>query len=298
MGNGRSWAVIFLIVLMGFPSVMRGWGDDAHRAINLIAVRNLPQDVPAFFRNSSARLSFLGPEPDRWRDERQLYKALREGFGADHFIDIDNPEDFRALPDDRFRYGDWLRARGKAPKDIGFLPYACLEAYERVQVSFRLWRDPRNAAERSQLEENIVYYAGVLGHFVGDGANPLHTTIHYNGWTTSLNPDRFSREPLHWRFESDYTQVQVKEGDFAGLVKSAERLPDPFSDILQHLLISHSLVRELYRLEKQARWDKENRNPECRQFVLRRLAAASQMLANLWYTAWLDSTLPPAARAR
>jgi hypothetical protein len=287
-----------LIVVIVFPPGVSGWGDDAHRSINLIAVRSLPEDVPAFFRNSSARLSFLGPEPDRWRDDRQLYKALREASGADHFIDIDNPEEFRALPDDRFKYDAWLRAAGKDPKDIGFLPYASLEAYERVQVFFRLWRDPRYAAERRQIEENVVYYAGVLGHFIGDGANPLHTTVHYNGWTTSLNPDRFSREPLHWRFESDYTQAQVRAEDFAGLVKKAERLADPFSDIQQHILDAHALVQDLYRLEKRTRWDKENRNPESRQFVVKRLAAASQMLANLWYTAWSDSVLPPAGRAR
>ena len=291
-------SIIVTTAVAALPPRLRGWGDDPHRSINLVAARVLPEDMPAFFRNAAARLSFLGPEPDRWRDERQVYKALREASGPDHFIDIDDPQNFRALPDDRFKYADWLRAAGKDPKDIGFLPYACLEGYERVQVLFRLWRDPRYEAERNQIEENIIFYAGVLGHYVGDGANPLHTTVHYNGWTTSLNPDRFSREPLHWRFESDYAQAQIKREDFAGLVKRAERLPDPFSDIMRHILDSHSAVQEVYRLEKQARWDRDNRNPESKQFVIKRLAAAAQMLANLWYTAWMDSTIPPSARPR
>jgi hypothetical protein len=290
-----SAAVLFLCTLT--PRIS-GWGDDGHRFVNQVAAANLPEDMPAFFRDAAVRLAFLGPEPDRWRDGRQVYKALREASGPDHFVDIDKPEDFRALPDDRYQYANWLRTMGKEPKDVGFLPYASLEGFEQVQVMFRLWRDPRYANERGQIEQNAIFYAGVLGHYIADGANPLHTTIHYNGWSTSLNPDHFTREPLHNRFESEYVQAQVKPEDFKGLVKKAVRLPDPFSDIVQYLVDSYGMVPELYRLEKQARWGKDNTNPESRQFVARRLAAAAQMLANLWYTAWLDSELPPAPLSR
>jgi hypothetical protein len=42
-------------------------------------------------------------------------------------------------------------------------------------------------------------------------------------------------------------------------------------------------------MEKKMRWDANNRNAESKKFVTERLAAGSQMLANLWYTAWLGS---------
>ncbi|HEY6332263.1 MAG TPA: hypothetical protein VI756_23255 [Blastocatellia bacterium] len=42
-------------------------------------------------------------------------------------------------------------------------------------------------------------------------------------------------------------------------------------------------------MDKTARWDTGNHNPESKRFVCERLAGASQMLANLWYTAWVDS---------
>jgi len=275
---------------------LEGWGDEGHRYVSTVAVNSLPDEIPAFFRKAAARLIFLGPEPDRWRDNRQTYKALREAGGPDHFIDIDKPENFQALPDDRYQYADWLRSVGKAPKDIGFLPYACLETYEQVQVSFRLWREAGQAGERSQIEQNIVHYAGVLGHYVADGAQPLHTTVHYNGWTTSWNPEGYSREPLHWRFEGEYVQAKIKAEDFKQLVKTAQRLPDPFHSIMQYLLESHGTIPELYRLDKQARWAKDNTNRDSKQFVVSRLAAAAQTLANLWYTAWLDSELPQRSR--
>lgn len=270
-------------------TVASAWGEDGHRYINRVAAEHMPDDMPAFFRNAGARLSFLGPEPDRWRDGKELFKALSEVNGPDHFVDIDKPANFETLPNDRYAYADWLRAQGKDPKDIGYLPYSILEGFQKVEVLFRMWRDRQHEAERDQIEQNIVYYAGVLGHYVADGSQPLHATIHFNGWTTSSNPQLFSREPLHGRFESEYVRANIKPEDFSGLVKPATRLQDPFADIVKYLIDSCNHTPELYRLEKVARWDGNNRNAESKKFVAERLAAGSQMLANLWYTAWLGS---------
>src|SRR5262245_45978027 len=190
---------VWLTITIAPPAI--AWGEEGHRFINRVAAEHIPADMPAFFRNAGTRLSFLGPEPDRWRDNKELFKALGEVNGPDHFIDMDRAENFAALPNDRYLYSDWLRASGKDPKDIGFLPYSILEGYQKVQVLFRIWREPQHEAERDQIEQNIVYYAGVLGHYVADGSQPLHTSIHYNGWTTSLNPELHTREPRHGRFE-------------------------------------------------------------------------------------------------
>jgi hypothetical protein len=271
------------------------WGDEGHRFINRVAAERMPDDMPPFFKAAAVRLSFLGPEPDRWRDNRELYKALTEVNGPDHFIDIDKPENFDAFPNDRYQYAEWLRAKGKDPIDVGFLPYSILESYQKIQVLFRLWRDPQQAAEREQIEQNIIYYAGVLGHYVGDGSNPLHTTIHYNGWSTSANPDLYTREPLHWRFEGEYVKAHIKPEDFSGLVKTARKLPDPFTDIIKYLFESFSRVPELYTMDKEARWDASNKTAKSKKFVAERLAASAQMLANLWYTAWVNSYTPPPA---
>ena len=279
--------VVFLVLSLSPPA--SAWGEEGHRYINRVAAEHMPEDMPLFFRNAGKRLTFLGPEPDRWRDTKELNKALGEVNGPDHFVDIDKPENFEALPNDRYLYGDWLRAQGKDPKVIGFLPYSILEGFQKIEVLFRLWRDPQHEAERDQIEQNIIYYAGVVGHYVADGSQPLHTSIHYNGWTTSSNPQLFTREPLHGRFEGEYVRAQIKPEDFSGLVKTATRLQDPFADIVKYLVDSYNHVPELYRMEKKVRWDANNRNADSKKFVTERLAAASQMLANLWYTAWLGS---------
>jgi hypothetical protein len=281
--------VIAVFVLLSLAPSANAWGEEGHRFINRVAAERLPENMPPFFRNAGVRLSFLGPEPDRWRDGKELFKALTEVNGPDHFIDIDKPENFEALPNDRYEYAVWLRTKGKIPKDIGFLPYSILEGYQKIQVLFRMWRDPQHQAERDQIEQNIVYYAGVVGHYVADGAQPLHTSIHYNGWSTSSNPQFYTREPLHWRFEGEYVKANIKPQDFSGLVKPATRLQDPFADIMKYLFQSFDRVPDLYRMDKTARWEGNNRNADSKKFVAERLAAGSQMLANLWYTAWLGS---------
>jgi len=76
------------------------------------------------------------------------------------------------------------------------------------------------------------------------------------------------------------------------VVKPAARLQDVFSDIMKYLFESQSQVGKLYQLEKTARWNDQNRDPDSKRFVVARLGAGSQMLANLWYTAWVNSETP------
>jgi hypothetical protein len=280
-----SAGAVVLIVVQSLTTISVAWGEDGHRYLNLVAAQKLPDDMPGFLKAAAVRLSFLGPEPDRWRDSTMLGAVT----GPDHFVDIDRPEDFDALPGDRYQYSEWLRGKGKDPKVIGFVPYSIVEGYEKVRVLFHLWRDPKRESERDQIEQNIVYYAGTMGHFVADGSQPLHCTIHYNGWTTSSNPDGFTREPLHGRFESEYVKANVRPEDFSGLVKRAEPIKDILAETMRFLVESHGQVRELYMLEKRVRWDAANKNPESKKFVEARLAVGAQMLSNLWYTAWLNS---------
>jgi len=285
-----SFALVWLSVfsLITAPTAT-AWGEDGHRFINRVAAQKLPEDTPQFLRAAADRLSFLGPEPDRWRDTRGTVRALSNATAPDHFIDIDDLELFKAMPTDRYQYSDWLRSKGKDPVKVGFLPYSMLEGYEKVMVLFRQWRDPKNAAERQQLEQNIVDYAGTMGHFVADASQPMHVTVNYNGWVTSPNPEGFTREPIHSKFESEYVKARITLDDFRGLVKPSRVLDDPFSEIKKYLFDSFAHVEELYRLDKKVRWDAANTSPESKQFVTRRLAAGSQMLSDLWYTAWVKS---------
>jgi hypothetical protein len=126
---------------------------------------------------------------------------------------------------------------------------------------------------------------------VADGSQPLHTTIHYNGWV-GPNPKGYTTQHgIHGLFESTYMGQNVTAKDFAKLVHAPERLADPFAGYVDYLKESNRLVEKVYALEKAGGFNGKG-SPEAFDFTTHRLAAASQMLLNLWYTAWLDSAIP------
>ena len=73
MNHGKRIVALLLLVftLASAPATF-AWGDEGHRFINRVAAQKLPEDMPAFFRQAAARLEFLGPEPDRWRDNKDV----------------------------------------------------------------------------------------------------------------------------------------------------------------------------------------------------------------------------------
>src|SRR5678816_2308885 len=72
---------------------------------------------------------------------------------------------------------------------VGYLPYAIVEHYGRLVNAFRHWRNATTPEAREAARADAVHYAGVMGHYVGDAAQPMHMSVHYNGWfDTAPNP--------------------------------------------------------------------------------------------------------------
>ena len=138
----------------------------------------------------------------------------------------------------------------------------------------------------------IIFYAGWLGHYVADGSQPLHTTIQYNGWV-GPNPNGYTTEHgIHAKFESTYVAQNITPKDFARFVHAPEHLADPFSDYVAYLRESNRHVEKVYALDKAGGFNGKG-SPEAFDFTTHRLAAGSQMLLNLWYTAWIESVTKP-----
>jgi hypothetical protein len=76
------------------------------------------------------------------------------------------------------------------------------------------------------------------------------------------------------------------------MVRAPERLTDPFQQYLTYLRDSNRQVETVYALEKAGGFSGKG-NAEALAFTTHRLAAGSQMLLNLWYTAWVDSASNP-----
>jgi hypothetical protein len=288
------------------PKIARAWGNEGHMWINLVAARHVPSEMPGFLRGAEGRLAYLGPEPDRWRSPTEPF--LKNAQEPDHFIDLELVEGMD-LPVGRYPFLKLLeqrRLQGGAnaaelePDKVGLQPYITMEVYGRLKAALREWRKLKTANQKTEaVEQNAVFYAGWLGHYVGDGSQPLHTTIYYNGWV-GANPNGYTtKNDIHWKFESEFVAKNLNPKSFSSQVGAPSRLQDPFHDYLRYLKESNALVAKVYELEKAGALDGAG-NAESRQFTAQRLAAASQMLLNLWYTAWLESAepLPPAPAPR
>lgn len=304
----KRTSALFLIFLFTIPQSAFAWGNDGHMWINYVAAKRLPKSMPSFLRESAERLEYLGPEPDRWRNQYSE-PTLKYGQEPDHFFNSEwLPADFGPLPDGRWRYVQRLfefrqaaLAKGVDPKvadellpnEIGFQPYIAIEVYQRMKVAFREYRHAKKEGRSTgTIERNIVFYAGWLGHYVGDAAQPMHVSAQYNGWT-GPNPNGYRTEKgIHWDFESRFVHDNLKRKDLEPLVKEPTQLQNPWNDYQTYIKQSLAQVEPLYKVEKAGGF-KEKGTPEGQQFVKDRLAAGAQMLANLWYTAWMESAVDP-----
>lgn len=294
----RSVLIIAAVALL--PVLAITWGDDGHRAINRVAGQKIAGEMPPFFGAAVRHIEYEGPEPDRWRSN--LEKPLNDAQAPDHFIDLEYVDWLNPLPVDRHSYIRAVYERRAAnpqqadlllPEKIGFQPYITIEVFDRLKVAFREYR---HAKERglptTDAELNAAFYAGWLGHYVADGANPLHTTKHYNGWVGD-NPKGYPTDhEIHSKTESAFVSHNLQQLEFADLVKGPRHLDRPFEDYVAYLRDSQKNVERIYELEKACAFEGQG-TPESREFIRQRLAAGAQMLANMWFTAWVDSKQEP-----
>ncbi len=102
-------------------------------------------------------------------------------------------------------------AAGQRPEKIGLQPWETDEVWERLKAAMREYRHLSAAGENTKpVEQAIIFYAGWLGHYVGDGSQPLHTTIQYNGWV-GPNPNGYTTaHKIHWQFEGVFVAANLK----------------------------------------------------------------------------------------
>jgi len=273
----------------------KGWGQRGHEISGRAAATKLPPATPKFLRKAVDQLSYLNPEPDRWRDrvESNIDKAMDSALAPDHFLDMELVPESATKAVNRYEFVAQLIKAGQEPTKAGFLPLRILELFQRIRVEFRLWRAEKDVNKRRWIEQRIINDAGILGHYVSDGANPHHTTIHYNGWVGD-NPKGYTvytqDRGIHFRFEEEYVGAKITLSDVLPLVSNDARVIDnPREEIWKYLRATNALVEQLYIMDKKEPFSATNNSPEHKKFVNERLAAGAQMLRDLWWTAWVTS---------
>lgn len=261
--------------------------------INRLAAETLPADVPAFLRSPRAinEIAYLGPEPDRWRSPAE--PELNAAQAPEHFIDLELADKFSPLPHKRLDFEAEVFDAGQRPEKIGLQPWQTDEVWERLKAAMRAYRQ-LSAEHKSTrpVQQAIIFYAGWLGHYVGDGSQPLHTTIQYNGWV-GPNPHGYTTaHTIHWEFEGPFVAANIHISQITPDMTPVHAIHgDMFNAYMAYLRHSHTFVDRVYQLEKQGGFVGAG-TADSRNFTAERLATGASMLRDMIYSAWLDSEQP------
>lgn len=303
---------------------LSAWDHPGHMIVNHLALDSLPADFPAFVREPAAvdRMLFLSGEPDRWSHAAEL--PARHAQWPDHFLDVEHIAaaglDVATLPFLRYDFvvqyaaGRTAHADRFAPIDPaknadhtrewpGFLPWTVAEYYGMLKANFSALKAYEESGgtpeEIAHARDVVIEVMGLMGHFAGDSAQPLHATEHHNGWV-GPNPHGYTTVPgIHSFIDSGLIRkVDITYAGLAARVTPATMLPiagrpdgrDPiFAAAVDFIVAQHPLVETIYQMEKDGRLGREKEqavSPEGRALVEGQLLKGGQYLGNLWLTAW------------
>ncbi|HUA07890.1 MAG TPA: hypothetical protein VMA98_01365 [Candidatus Acidoferrales bacterium] len=309
-----SAALAFALAAACIPSAVFAWGAVGHVMINGLAAKSLPDTLPAFVRSPEAiaEIAALGPEEDRIKDAGQSWDADND---PGHYLDIGDDGTVAgtvrldALPKDMNDYAKALAAAGTDPYRAGFVPYTIMDGFERLRKDFAIWRVDDYLATHATTPQGRAMFAkdralregltlrdiGDWGHFVGDGSQPLHITIHYNGWGNYPNPKNYTTNHIHSFFETQFVGEHAKEAEVAKMIPAYK--PENPGTLLTQTQIAAKVgayltgtareVDPLYDL--YASGDFQRGSAKAIDFTDAQLARGATELRDLIALAWEDS---------
>lgn len=313
----RAALALFCAGFVAAPMPALAWGAQGHQIISGAAIGALPATMPGFLRTTAAHdeVKLLGPEPDRIKSAGK--NTLDDDDSPAHYVDVLDDGSIagvarlNALPFDQRAYEAALRAAA-SPTDEwvqGYLPYAIADGWEHIVRDLAYWRVDTAGETKAAAPDDRAFFAydrsvreaitlrdiGYWSHFVADASQPLHVTVHYNGWndakthTAYPNPEHYSdSKTIHSRFETALVRAVASEQLVAARVAPLKTSSDPIlSQIGAYLTTTEGFVPAVYRLEAAGGID--TRSPAATTLVLDRLAAGASEMRDLLVEAWQAS---------
>lgn len=301
------------------------WDYEGHRTVNQLALASLPPEFPRFALTPEARerIAFLAGEPDRWRNTPDL--ALRHVNSPDHFLDLEYLDEAgialsqlnefrytftvqlavaRAAHPDKFPTISPEKNQDRTRELIGFLPWSITESYAKLKSQFsylKAFEEQGTPEEIANAQANIIYIMGVMGHYVGDTAQPLHVTKHHNGWVGENPKGYTTARAFHAWIDSGFLMktggisstaliTRIKPAVFLSAPQVTNGRSPMFVTVLDYLVAQQAKIVPLYELEKAGKLNAEStQTAEGRTFIEEQILTAGHMLGCLWMTAWKEA---------
>lgn len=292
------------VSMLAMASPALAWGVRAHEAIDRAALASLPQDGPVFLKDHADYIGGLAILPDIWRSASEPFSKIDEdpnhGWFREEFLFM------KQKPRSRHEFLIALLDAQRAVKDkdsdaalrtnvrwTGTMPYAIMETYGRLVAGMRWHRRLEAQGQDTRLIDQAIAFDVIrLGHYIGDGAQPLHASIHSDGWRGD-NPRGYTRDRrIHGRFESQFvdmielSQAQVQ----ARMAPLGRQQGDMFEAVLAFLDESAAGMETVYQLDlKNAFASAESE--EGRALVHARTGSGASLLRDMLHRAWTESEL-------
>lgn len=261
-------------LLLALLFVLGSWGEKAHKKINTSCVAYFPSEMKA--------LRAWGPQLGEHASDADNRKKDDRNEFVRHFIDIDNYDQFlsqRNINQD-FQSDCLLYGRAFVMKN-GTLPWMTDSTYRALVHNMR----------KGQWEKAVLTAAD-LGHYVGDGHMPLHITANYNGQLSE-------QKGIHARYEIEMIDRYI---DGIELKKAhAKRINHVQSAVFNYLCQNYGYMAPLLEADKKACLQTGHQYNDAYyaslwkdtgEFTTRLLSEASQNLASLIYSAWIEAGKP------
>lgn len=266
------------------------WGFYSHSLINRLAVYSLPPEMLGFFKTNIEYVTEKAVNPDRRRYAVQ-------GEAPRHYIDLDNYSDSVQVILPTLYWNEAVEKIGEEVlMENGIVPW------QVQKMKFQL-----TEAFKHKQAKDILRIATDLGHYIADSNVPLHTTANYNGqltdqhgihgfWESRL-PELFSTDYDLLIGKAEYEENVAKRSWAAVLnahaaldsVLAFERTLTQEMDSDKKFTIDerNGITGRAYSREFSRRYHEMLENQ-----VERQMKASVKMIADVWYTAWVDAGQP------
>jgi hypothetical protein len=249
------------------------WGPTAHRLTIRSAIETLPPEMRGFFEANRQFLIEHANDPDAWmaKDtfERKRHYIYLDKYGVFPYLNL--PHSYQAATQQYFK--------SRINRD-GLLPWTVGEYSLKLTNDFK-----------AQNWDQAKLDAAVLGHYVADADNPLHTTQNYDGQLTQQTglADRFEIRLID-RFSNFFILAP----------QDASKIEDPTEYAFQIVLEANTWVNRIVLEDRRAHEGLSSYNEDfldrfyaqVGSIAMKKINEAAHDIGSYWYTAWVNAGRP------
>ena len=195
---------------------------------------------------------------------------------------------------------------GQTQYSVGYLPYNMVDGFQQVRKDFGIWRalqaglrTAANPAEQAYFQYQIqvrqqltLRDIGYWSHFVADASQPMHVSVHFNGWGNYPNPNGYTTAPIHSPFEGSFVHSFISFSAVGGAMRpytdrgaatNEQRVPLYLAETLAQLVPAYAAAKN------SGNDNYQSAQPAEVAIVTQQLAAGASELRDQIVDAWRQS---------